>query len=139
MLGQWPVPGALSVFVSNFVDYELGIAVGIMLTYSVSFAALIATAAGEIRFWIRNEALDVIVIYVAIPIILTLVNCSPVMYYGQCEVVFGILKFSFLFTIIIVMIILASQPSSDDATLYNWNNTIAWDTDASSTRGPAFL
>ncbi|KAI3338070.1 hypothetical protein F4824DRAFT_499849 [Ustulina deusta] len=111
MLGRWPVPGALSVFVSNFVDYELGIAVGIMywLTYSVSFAALIATAAGEIRFWIRNEALDVIVIYVAIPIILTLVNCSPVMYYGQCEVVFGILKFSFLFTIIIVMIILGKR------------------------------
>ncbi|TGJ79230.1 hypothetical protein E0Z10_g9539 [Xylaria hypoxylon] len=129
MLGRWPVPGALSVFVSNFVDYELGIAVGIMywLTYSVSFAALIATAAGEIRFWIRNEPFDVIIVYIVIPLILIMLTCLPVKYYGWIEVVFGILKISFLFTIIIAMIVL------------DWSNTNDWDTDASSTRGPAFL
>ncbi|GAW21186.1 hypothetical protein ANO14919_107040 [Xylariales sp. No.14919] len=141
LLGRWPVPGALSVFVSNFVDYELGIAVGIMywLTYSVSFSALIATSAGEIRFWIRNEAFDVIVTYIAIPLILIVLNCLPVKYYGRIEVVFGILKLSFLFTIIVAMIVLASLPSSQEATDYNWSDTNAWDTDASPDRAPAFL
>ncbi|KGO69021.1 Amino acid/polyamine transporter I [Penicillium italicum] len=29
MLCIWPIPGALSVYVSQFVDEELGIAVGV--------------------------------------------------------------------------------------------------------------
>lgn len=33
MLCIWPVPGALSVYVSQFVDQELGIAVGISYWY----------------------------------------------------------------------------------------------------------
>ncbi|KAI0514627.1 amino acid permease/ SLC12A domain-containing protein [Xylaria bambusicola] len=141
MLGRWPIPGALSVFVSNFVDYELGIAVGIMywLTYSVSFAALIATTAGEIRFWIGKEAFDVIIIYITIPLVLILLNCFSVKYYGWIEACFGIIKIIFLFTIIIAMIVLASLPSSHDVTVYNWDNTTAFDANTSSTRGPAFL
>jgi amino acid permease len=34
MLCIWPVPGALSVYVSKFVDEELGIAVGIAYWYA---------------------------------------------------------------------------------------------------------
>ncbi|KAI0114530.1 amino acid permease/ SLC12A domain-containing protein [Nemania sp. FL0031] len=115
MLSRWPIPGALSVFVSNFVDYELGIAVGIMywLTYSVSFE--------------RNESFEVTIIYITIPFILIVLNCLPVKYYAWVEVVFGTLKISFLFIIIIAMIVL------------DWNTPNVWDTDASPTRGPAFL
>lgn len=33
MLCIWPIPGALSVYVSEFVDVELGIAVGVAYWY----------------------------------------------------------------------------------------------------------
>ncbi|KAI1126465.1 amino acid permease/ SLC12A domain-containing protein [Nemania abortiva] len=129
MLGRWPAPGAISVFVSNFVDYELGIAVGIMywLTYSVSFAALIATSASEIRYWIRNGSFEATVVYITIPLILIILNCFPVKYYGRVEVIFGTLKLLFFFIIIVAMIFLY------------WNKTDVWDIHASTTRGPAFL
>ncbi|KAJ8131442.1 hypothetical protein O1611_g2183 [Lasiodiplodia mahajangana] len=141
MIGRWPVPGALSVFVSNFIDYELGIAVGIMywLTYSVGFAALIATSSSEIRYWTKNEALEATIVYIVIPLILIVFNCFPVKYYGQVEVVFGIFKISFLFIIIVAMIILSSQPGSPGPIEYNWDNMTLWDVNASPTRGPAFL
>lgn len=34
MLCIWPIPGALSVYVSEFVDVELGIAVGVAYWYA---------------------------------------------------------------------------------------------------------
>lgn len=33
MLCIWPIPGALSIYVSEFVDVELGIAVGVAYWY----------------------------------------------------------------------------------------------------------
>ncbi|KAI3338694.1 amino acid permease/ SLC12A domain-containing protein [Ustulina deusta] len=141
MLCRWPVPGALSEYVSQFVDFELGIAVGIMywLTYSVGFAALIATSAGEIRYWIRKEPFDIIVIYIVIPLILVGLNRFQVGIYGWFEVVFGSLKLMFFLVIILAMVVLSAMEGSQDATEHNWNDTTAWDQDASPSRGPAFL
>lgn len=39
MLCIWPIPGALSVYVSEFVDVELGIAVGVAYWYDFFSAA----------------------------------------------------------------------------------------------------
>lgn len=36
MLCIWPIPGALSVYVSEFVDVELGIATGVAYWYALS-------------------------------------------------------------------------------------------------------
>lgn len=106
LLCIWPIPGALNVYVSEFVDVELGIATGIAywsvrlrshtrgehwnseepqgltsrgrFTYSVSFAALIATVASEFNFWMPNantaNGVDAGFVYVLIPLILVGVN-----------------------------------------------------------------
>lgn len=96
MLCIWPIPGALSVYVGQFVDVELGIAVGVTywfvalyhcheikeeanlsyrFVYSVSFSALVATSAAEIHFWITgNKAFDGGVVYFLIPVILIGLN-----------------------------------------------------------------
>lgn len=95
LLCIWPVPGALAVFVREFVDFELGIAAGIAywlvkdpklfcirqltyhrFTYSVSFAALIANSAAEVHYWTSNvdTGLDAGVLYLLIPIILIVIN-----------------------------------------------------------------
>lgn len=77
-LCMWPVPGALSVYVSSFVDEDLGIAVGITywFTYSVSFSALIASTAEELAFWDtpNNPVFKGLVIFLVLPIVLTAIN-----------------------------------------------------------------
>ena len=95
MLCIWPIPGALSVYVSEFIDPELGIAVGITywyepvfcycvvlfadesrFTYSSAFAALVATSAAEIHFWRQDDrAFDGVVLYFLIPVVLIALNC----------------------------------------------------------------
>ena len=97
LLCIWPIPGAMQLYVSEFVDVELGIAVGVAywfvnprhrrekngatftldprFTYSVSFSALVATSAAEIHYWINgNKAFDGGVVYFLIPLILICVN-----------------------------------------------------------------
>jgi amino acid transporter len=73
---MWPVPGALGVYVSTFVDEELGVAVGIAywFTYSVSFSALIASTAEEIAFWSNNVVIKGLIIFLLLPIVLTAIN-----------------------------------------------------------------
>lgn len=79
MLCIWPIPGALSMYISEFVDMELGIAVGVTywFTYSVSFSALVATSAAELVFWPvvdDSKSFQGLVIYFAIPVFLIVVN-----------------------------------------------------------------
>ncbi len=51
----------------------------------MGFAALIATSAGEIRYWIRKEPFDIIVIYIVIPLILVGLNRFQVGVCLQCH------------------------------------------------------
>jgi amino acid transporter len=78
LLCIWPVPGALSVYVSTFVDEELGVAAGIAywFTYSVSFSALIASVAQEVTFWKRGTTNIVqgVVMFLLLPVVLTAIN-----------------------------------------------------------------
>ncbi|KAK0735208.1 putative amino acid transporter [Lasiosphaeria miniovina] len=109
MLCIWPIPGALSVYVSEFVDAELGIVVGIAywFTYSVSFAALVATSAALFDYWpaLRdNKRVDGGVIYFAIPLVLTMVNGLGIEIYGVIEVITGTIKILFLAVIMVFMI-----------------------------------
>lgn len=96
LLCIWPVPGAMSVFVREFVDFELGITVGVAywlameikfcrtrsltyhrFTYSVSFAALIAYTAEEVHYWTSDveDGIDAGVLYLLVPVILIVLNC----------------------------------------------------------------
>lgn len=101
MLCIWPVPGALAVFVREFVDHELGIAVGITywsvkrnlkhlgtylpnisrvliqcrLSYSISFTTAIASSAAYSHYWSQTAAVDGAVWYLLVPLILVVINC----------------------------------------------------------------
>ncbi|GJN70984.1 amino acid transporter [Purpureocillium lilacinum] len=107
LLCIWPIPGAMQLYVSEFVDVELGIAVGVAywFTYSVSFSALVATSAAEIHYWINgNKAFDGGVVYFLIPLILICVNSLRVDIYGWFEVVSSSIKLFFLLVIICTMV-----------------------------------
>lgn len=71
------------MYVSEFVDMDLGIAVGMTywFTYAVSFSALVATSAAELVFWPvvdDSKSFQGLVIYFAIPVCLILVNAFKI-------------------------------------------------------------
>nr|RBQ95655.1 hypothetical protein FVER53263_12424 [Fusarium verticillioides] len=104
LLCLWPVPGAVPLFVRNFVDKELGDTVGVAYwyTYSIGFAALIATSASVLNYWTAGiSGFSEGFAYVALPLILVIVNSVKVEIYGWIEVVTGIMKLIFLAIIII--------------------------------------
>ncbi|KAI9653227.1 MAG: hypothetical protein M1821_007658 [Bathelium mastoideum] len=123
----WPISGALGIYVSEFVDEELGIAVGVMywytiqvldhsngelFTYAISFAALIATAYQEIGYWEVAKGVKGGVLFVLVPFVLGFINCFGVDIYGDFEVIFGTAKICFL-AIILVVLVVANRMDQD--------------------------
>ncbi|KAF2027485.1 hypothetical protein EK21DRAFT_102555 [Setomelanomma holmii] len=106
MLCIWPISGALSTYVTEFVDVELGIAVGVAywFTYAISFAALVAATAGIAEYWDTPKGIQGGVLFFLVPTLLIIINAFGIQLYGLIEVVGGILKLSFLAVIVIVMI-----------------------------------
>ncbi|KAK0631514.1 amino acid permease-domain-containing protein [Immersiella caudata] len=147
LLCIWPVPGAMSVYVSEFVDTELGIAVGVAywFTYSVSFAALIATTAALLDFWpgIKdNRAIDGGITYFLIPLVLVGTNAFGIQTYGWIEVFFGSLKITMLIIIMITLIVIkgkAVNSSRGDMTGEYWGDATAFDTVAAKDWGTALM
>ncbi|KAL5001028.1 amino acid permease/ SLC12A domain-containing protein [Aspergillus recurvatus] len=146
MLCIWPIPGALSVYVSEFVDPELGIAVGIAycrFTYSVSFGALIATLAAEVDFWTGadgTKAIDGAVIYFLVPFILAIINATGIKVYGLVEVVSGVIKIACLAVIIIALIVInAGAGAQGYLGTETWSSPVLFDHDAADSWGTAFL
>ncbi|EED20720.1 proline-specific permease, putative [Talaromyces stipitatus ATCC 10500] len=135
MLCIWPIPGALSVYVSEFVDSELGIAVGVTywFTYSVSFSALVATSAAELVFWpVINDSKSFqgLVIYFAIPVALILVNALSIGIYRHVELYTGILKICFLIVIFVFLIVLKFM---------DWSLVLVFDHNAAPNWATAFI
>ncbi|KAL3456861.1 amino acid permease-domain-containing protein [Aspergillus heterothallicus] len=145
MLCIWPIPGALSVYVSEFVDAELGIAVGIAywFSYSVGFGALIATLAAEFDFWTGtsgDKGIDGGIIYLLIPLILIAINALDIEIYGFLEVVTGCLKIACLLAIVGVLIAvnIGAGKQGYIGGQY-WHRSKVHDPDAANNWGTAFL
>ncbi|KAJ5417089.1 uncharacterized protein N7487_000639 [Penicillium crustosum] len=135
MLCIWPIPGALSVYVSQFVDEELGIAVGITywFVYSMSFSTLVATSAAEFSFWDYFNDSPVIqgcIIYFGIPLMLVIFNAIRIEIYGWLEVATGSIKILFLGVIIVTLIAI---------NLGDWAFPTEFDTRAANNWGTALL
>lgn len=147
LLCIWPVPGAMAIYVSEFVDNELGIAVGIAywFTYSVSFAALLATTAAEVTYWNNSKGIQGAIMFVVVPLILVLINALGVEVYGLVEVVVGSMKISVFVVIIIAMIAInagaGNDPVADGGHIGArfWNSPTPYETQAASDWFIAFL
>ncbi|KAF4948198.1 hypothetical protein FGADI_9826 [Fusarium gaditjirri] len=128
---------AVPLFVRKFVDKELGDTVGIAYwyTYSIGFAALIATSASVLNYWTAGiSGFSEGFAYVALPLILVIINSVKVEIYGWIEVVTGVIKFIFLAIIIICLPIAIYKfpkkiEDSSQSTAIALNNTRpSWDT-----------
>jgi yeast amino acid transporter len=99
LLCLWPVPGAVPLFVRKFVDKELGDTVGVAYwyrlkdrsvyievrltnrryTYSIGFAALIATSASVLNYWtVGIQGFSEGFAYVVLPLTLVAINSVKV-------------------------------------------------------------
>ncbi|KAK3335231.1 amino acid transporter [Cercophora scortea] len=146
MLCIWPIPGAMSIYVGEFVDVELGLAVGITywFTYSVSFSALIAVASAEFDFWPGFQDKPGVqggVIYLCIPLLLVLVNAFRIEIYGMIEVVSGAIKILFLGAIMVALIAinLGAGAQRERRGGEYWAASTAYDTAAARDWGTALL
>ncbi|KAJ5685593.1 hypothetical protein N7455_010720 [Penicillium solitum] len=146
MLCIWPIPGALSVYVSQFVDEELGIAVGVTywFVYSMSFSTLVATSAAEFTFWDYFNDRPVIqgcIIYFGIPLVLVIINAIKIEIYGWLEVATGSIKILFLGVIIVTLIAINLGAGPDTRPLHTkyWASPTEFDTRAANNWGTAFL
>ncbi|PSN67178.1 hypothetical protein BS50DRAFT_573918 [Corynespora cassiicola Philippines] len=106
LLCIWPISGALTVYVTEFVDVELGIAVGVAywFTYAISFAALVTATAGIADYWNTPTGIQGSVLFFLVPACLVIINAFGIEIYGFIEVIGGTLKLSFLAVIVIIMI-----------------------------------
>ncbi|KAJ5928747.1 proline-specific permease [Penicillium verhagenii] len=134
MLCIWPIPGALSVYVSKFVDEELGIAVGIAywFTYSMSFSTLLATLAAELDYWhvFSSRGVHAGLVFTAVPVALVTVNMLKIEFYGLLEVITGSLKLLFLLVIFIFLIIINREAKTDTGAALGveyWSRPIHYD------------
>ncbi|KAF2627713.1 hypothetical protein BU25DRAFT_341274 [Macroventuria anomochaeta] len=143
MLCIWPISGALNVYVAEFVDAELGIAVGVAYwyTYAISFAALIAASAGIAEYWQTPKGIQGGVLFFLIPAVLVLINAFGIRLYGLVEVIGGTLKLSFLAVIIVAMIAINQGvgPGPNLGTTLYPPTVIVHDDDATNSWAQAFF
>lgn len=76
LLCIWPISGALNTYVSEFVDAELGITVGVAYwyTYAISFAALVAATAGAAEYWATSKGIQGGILFFLVPLALLILN-----------------------------------------------------------------
>ncbi|OQE39860.1 hypothetical protein PENCOP_c006G04402 [Penicillium coprophilum] len=146
MLCIWPIPGALSVYVSQFVDEELGIAVGVTywFVYSMSFSTLVATSAAEFNFWDyihERPLIQGLIIYLLIPLVLVCINTVRIEIYGWLEVATGSIKVIFLGVIIVILIAInrGAGPGTDPLGVKYWASPVDFDKQAANDWGAALL
>ncbi|PFH57344.1 hypothetical protein XA68_15200 [Ophiocordyceps unilateralis] len=147
MLCIWPIPGALSVYVSEFVDFELGLVNGISywFTYSVSFAGLIDVSVLDLQYWMGWMSLSVpskisVALYLLLPLAMILVNSFEIGIYGWLEVVGSSIKIACL--VIVVALVGAVMTESDEnpsIAARVWRAPLAYDTDVANSWVTTFV
>ncbi|KAJ6158030.1 hypothetical protein N7485_010856 [Penicillium canescens] len=124
-MATWlPLPGAVPVYASRFVDEALGFTLGWNYWYqfAIGVPIEISAAALVIDYWPSNisSAVWITVLYVAI----ISVNCLPVRVYGEVEFVLGSIKLTTIVGLMLLMLIitLGGAPTHDRIGFRYWES-----------------
>lgn len=124
-MAAWlPIPGAVPVFASRFVDPALGFTLGWNYWYQFAIGVPIEISACAIivDFWPNDvpKAALITVFFAAMIII----NCLPVRIYGEAEFVFGAIKLTTIVGLILLMFIITvgGSPSGDQIGFRYWHH-----------------
>lgn len=120
-----PVPGAgAQQFVNDYTDPSIGFAIGYNYWYgfSILVAAEIVAAAFVIQYWTTSVN---IAVWISILLVLMLIlNCIPVKYYGEAEFYFAGIKLIAITGLIILGVVLffGGGPSHDRLGFRYWKH-----------------
>ncbi|KAI1647385.1 proline-specific permease [Daldinia loculata] len=124
MAAYLPLPGAVPVYASRYVDEALGFVLGWNYWYQLAIGCPIEVTVSVVvvDYWpndIPKSAL-ITVFFLAMVII----NCFPVRVYGEAEFAFGAIKLTTIVGLIILMFIttLGGTPSGERIGFRYWNN-----------------
>ncbi|KAK8062388.1 proline-specific permease protein [Apiospora hydei] len=106
MAAYLPLPGAVPVYASRYVDEALGFTLGWNYWYQLAIGVPIEVTASVvvIGYW-PNPVPDVVWITVLF-LAMVAVNCFPVRIYGEAEFVFGAVKLTTIIGLILLMLII---------------------------------
>lgn len=115
-MATWlPLPGAVPVYASRYVDEALGFTLGWNYWYqfAIGVPIEITAAALIIDYWPNIVPKAVWITILFIPMIA--INCLPVRVYGEAEFVFGAIKITTIVGLIILMLVitLGGAPNGD--------------------------
>lgn len=117
-----PIPGAVPVYASRFVDPALGFALGWNYWYQLAIGVPIETTVSAIviGFWPNGISNAVWITVLTVPMVL--VNCLPVNFYGEAEFVFGAIKLLTVVGLILLMLVidLGGAPSGNRIGFRYW-------------------
>lgn len=124
-MAAWlPIPGAVPVFASRFVDPALGFTLGWNYWYQFAIGVPIEVSACAIivDFW-PNDVPKVALITVFF-VAMIIVNCLPVRIYGEAEFAFGAIKLTTIIGLILLMFIITvgGSPSGDQIGFRYWHH-----------------
>jgi amino acid transporter len=110
-----PLPGAVPVYATRYVDEALGFTLGWNYYYQLAIGVPIEVTVSVVivDYW-QNEvpkAALITVFYLA----MVITNCFPVRIYGEAEFVFGAIKLTTIIGLILLMLIITcgGSPSGD--------------------------
>ncbi|KAI2607798.1 proline-specific permease [Hypoxylon sp. NC1633] len=124
MAAYLPLPGAVPVYASRYVDEALGFVLGWNYWYQLAIGCPIEVTVSivVVDYWpndIPKAALVTIFL-----LAMVIVNCFPVRIYGEAEFVFGAIKLTTIVGLILLMFIitLGGAPSGDRIGFRYWND-----------------
>ena len=117
-----PLPGAVPVYATRYVDEALGFTLGWNYWYQLAIGVPIevTVAVVIVDFWPNDipKAALITVFFAAMVII----NCLPVRIYGEAEFVFGAIKLTTIVGLILLMLIITcgGAPNADGAIVFRY-------------------
>ncbi|KAK2814424.1 hypothetical protein FQN49_008187, partial [Arthroderma sp. PD_2] len=124
-MATWlPLPGAVPVYAARYVDPALGFTLGWNYWYQLAIGVPIEISASVlvIDYW-PNPVPKWAWITLFL-LLLVLLNCMPVRFYGETEFVFGAIKLTTILGLIVLMfiIMLGGSPSHDRIGFRYWKD-----------------
>ncbi|KOS16760.1 putative proline-specific permease [Escovopsis weberi] len=124
-MAAWlPIPGAVPVFATRFVDPALGFTLGWNYWYQFAIGVPIEISACAIivDFWPNGipKAALITVFFAA----MVLINCFPVRIYGEAEFVFGAIKLTTITGLILLMFVITvgGSPTGETIGFRYWHH-----------------
>ncbi|KAJ5129963.1 Amino acid/polyamine transporter I [Penicillium bovifimosum] len=124
-MATWlPIPGAVPVYASRFVDEALGFTLGWNYWYqfAIGVPIEISAAALVIEYW--PNGISPVVWITILYVVIFAVNCLPVRVYGEVEFVLGSIKLTTIVGLMLLMFIitLGGAPTHDRIGFRYWQH-----------------